>query len=138
MTEQRTNPDDADKSPRPPAKTVGFAHILAAARYSASGLLTALRSEEAFRLEAMAFCVLAPLGWWLGETGVERVLLVGSLVMVLIVELLNTAVENVVDRVGQEYHELSKDAKDAGSAAVFVSIALVCLTWGLILLSPAA
>ncbi|MFM1896492.1 MAG: hypothetical protein RLZZ385_1566 [Pseudomonadota bacterium] len=120
-----------------PEKKVGMARITAAARYSAAGLLSALRSEEAFRQESIAFCVLAPLGWWLGETPVEQVLLIGSLVLVLIVELLNTAVENVVDRVGHEYHELSKDAKDTGSAAVFVSIGLVFLTWGLILLTPA-
>lgn len=118
----------------PPPRKVGLARVLAATRYSIAGLASAFRSEAAFRQESIAFCLLAPLGLWLGETGVERALLVGSLALVLIVELLNTAVENVVDRVGEGYHPLSKDAKDTGSAAVFISIGLVAVTWGLILL----
>lgn len=80
------------------------------------------------------FVVLAPLGIWLGQTGVERTLLVGSLMLVLIVELLNSAVEALVDRIGTERHELSGAAKDLGSAAVFVALMLVVVVWSLILI----
>jgi len=98
-----------------------------------AGLRAAIRHEEALRIELFLFCLLAPLGLWLGHTPVERVLLVGSLLLVLIVELLNSAVEAVVDRVGLEHHELSGRAKDIGSAAVFVALVTVGLTWGMIL-----
>ncbi len=80
------------------------------------------------------FVVLAPLGIWLGQSGVERALLVGSLMLVLIVELLNSAVEALVDRIGSERHELSGVAKDLGSAAVFVALVLVVVVWSLLLI----
>lgn len=80
------------------------------------------------------FVVLAPLGIWLGQSGVERALLVGSLMLVLIVELLNSAVEALVDRFGSERHELSGVAKDLGSAAVFVALVLVVVVWSLVLI----
>ena len=80
------------------------------------------------------FVVLAPLGVWLGQSGVERALLVGSLMLVLIVELLNSAVEALVDRIGSERHELSGVAKDLGSAAVFVALVLVVVVWSLVLI----
>lgn len=80
------------------------------------------------------FVVLAPLGIWLGQSGVERALLVGSLMLVLIVELLNSAVEALVDRIGSERHELSGIAKDLGSAAVFVALVLVVVVWSLLLI----
>ncbi len=80
------------------------------------------------------FVVLAPLGIWLGQSGVERALLVGSLMLVLIVELLNSAVEALVDRIGSERHELSGVAKDLGSAAVFVALVLVVVVWSLVLI----
>ena len=104
-----------------------------AAGYSAAGLAAALRNETAFRQELALFVVLAPLGVWLGHDGVERALLVGSLVLVLIVELLNSAIEAAVNRVGREPHELSGRAKDLGSAAVFVSLLLVVSVWVLVL-----
>lgn len=104
-----------------------------AACYSVSGLKAAIENEAAFRQELALFFVLAPLGLWLGRDGVERSLLVGSLVLVLIVELLNSAVEAVVDRIGKEPHALSGRAKDMGSAAVFVSLVLVVIVWTLIL-----
>lgn len=119
-------------SPPPPKK--GLARLIAATGYSMAGLLAAFRNEEAVRLEVLTFLVLAPLGIWLGETAVEQVLLVGSLVFVIVVELLNTCIETVVDRFGREYHELSRTAKDIGSAAVLVSLGLVVFTWGLLLL----
>jgi diacylglycerol kinase (ATP) len=104
-----------------------------AACYSVSGLKAALENEAAFRQEMALFVLLAPLGLWLGRDGVERSLLIGSLVLVLIVELLNSAVEAVVNRIGEEPHALSGRAKDIGSAAVFVSLVLVVIVWALIL-----
>lgn len=104
-----------------------------AAVYSVSGLMAALVNETAFRQELALFVFLAPLGLWLGRDGVERSLLVGCLVLVLIVELLNSAVEAVVNRIGEEPHALSGRAKDLGSAAVFVSLVLVGIVWTLIL-----
>ncbi len=102
--------------------------------WSIQGLASAWRLESSFRLEVYLFVLLAPLGLWLGESGVERAILVGSLLLVLIVELVNSAVEAVVDRFGSEWHELAKRAKDMGSAAVFLCDINVLLCWGLILL----
>ena len=107
--------------------------IVRAASYSLSGLRAAIDREAAFRQEVVLFLVLAPLGAWLGRTGVERALLLGSLVLVLIVELLNSAIESAVDRVGTARHELAGRAKDMGSAAVFLSLVLVIAVWGLVL-----
>ena len=104
-----------------------------AAGYSVSGLKAALVNEAAFRQEMALFVLLAPLGLWLGRDGVERSLLVGSLVLVLVVELLNSAVEAAVNRIGNEPHELSGRAKDIASAAVFLSLLLVALVWVLVL-----
>lgn len=118
---------------KPPKRKTGFARVFAATRYSVDGLRLALKSETAFRQEFALFLVLAPLGYWLGNSDLERIALVGVLVVVLIVELLNTAVEAVVDRVSADFHELSRQAKDLGSAAVFLSLCLVVFTWSLIL-----
>jgi len=111
----------------------GIVRILRACGYSWRGLAAAWRHEAAFRQEAVLAAVLVPLGAWLGADGVERALLAGSVLLVLVVELLNSAVEAVVDRIGSEPHELSGRAKDLGSAAVFVALAGVVLVWGLIL-----
>src|SRR5688572_595756 len=110
----------------------GPARILKAARWSMQGLRAAWLHESSFRLEVYLFVVLAPLGWWLGQTAVERVLLVGSMLLVLSIELLNSAVEAVIERYGPEFHELAGRAKDMGSAAVFVLMMNVLLTWGAI------
>ena len=107
--------------------------LVAATRYSTHGLTAAFRHEEAFRLEALAAVVLVPLGLWLGEDGTEQALLAGSVVLVLIVELLNSAVEAVVDRVSLDHHVLSKRAKDYGSAAVMLALAAAAGTWLLVL-----
>jgi len=104
-----------------------------AAGYSVSGLKAALANEAAFRQEMALFVLLAPLGLWLGRDGVERSLLVGSLVLVLVVELLNSAVEAAVNRIGNEPHALSGRAKDIASAAVLLSLLLVVLVWVLVL-----
>lgn len=112
----------------------GPARILKAAVWSAQGLSAAWLHESSFRLEVYLFVVLAPLGAWLGETPVERVLLIGSMLLVLSMELLNSAVEAVIERYGPEFHELAGRAKDMGSAAVFVLMLNVLLTWALIVL----
>ncbi|HKJ76949.1 MAG TPA: diacylglycerol kinase [Gammaproteobacteria bacterium] len=111
----------------------GVRHVLKAFGYSLKGLRAAFAHEEAFRLELIAVAVLLPAALWLGAGGVEKALLAGSLLVVLIVELVNSAVEAVVDRVGTESHELSGRAKDVGSAAVFMALVNVAVTWGLVL-----
>ena len=108
-------------------------HLYHAFGWSLNGLKMALRHEEAFRQEVLLFCLLAPIGLWRGENGSERALLVGSLLLVLIVELLNTAVEAVVDRIGPEPHPLAGRAKDMGSAAVFLALLNTVVVWGLVL-----
>jgi diacylglycerol kinase (ATP) len=112
----------------------GLRRILNATRYSFDGLAAALRHEHAFRQELIAVAVLAPLGWVLGAGSTQRALLIGSLIVVLIVELLNAAVEAVVDRVSLERHDLAKRAKDLASAAVMLSIANAAIVWVLVLL----
>jgi diacylglycerol kinase (ATP) len=107
--------------------------ILLATKWSLQGLRCAWLYESSFRLEVYLFAVLGPLGLWLGQTPVERVLLVGSGLLVLSMELLNSAVEAVIERYGAEHHEMSGRAKDMGSAAVFVLMLNVVLTWALIL-----
>ncbi len=113
--------------------TKGLKHIIQAGGYSMKGLKAALLHEEAFRLELMAMVVMVPLAIWLGQSGVEYALLVGSLFVVLLAELINSALEAVVDRVGVEHHELSGRAKDIGSAAVFIALMNVAVVWGFIL-----
>ena len=110
----------------------GPGRIFKATVWSMQGLRAAWLHESSFRLEVYAFAVLGPLGWWLGENGVERALLIGSILLVLSIELLNSAVEAVIGRYGDEFHELSGRAKDMGSAAVFVLMMNVLLVWGLI------
>lgn len=101
--------------------------------WSMQGLRACWQVESSFRLEIYLFAVLGPLALWLGDDGVERALLVGSCLLVLIVEVLNSAVEAVVDRWGAEHHTLAGRAKDMGSAAVFLSDINVLVCWGLIL-----
>jgi diacylglycerol kinase (ATP) len=110
----------------------GLRRVVNATFFSLAGLKTAWQSEAAFRQECLLAAVLIPAGLWLGQDAVQRALLVGSCLLVLIVELLNTAVEYVVDRVGMDHHRLSGQAKDVGSAAVFVSLALTLIVWVLI------
>jgi len=112
----------------------GPRRILMATTWSMQGLRAAWLHESSFRLEVYLFLVLAPLGWWLGETAVERVLLVGSMLLVLSMELLNSAVEAVIERYGPEIHELAGRAKDMGSAAVFLLMVNVVLIWAAIVL----
>ncbi len=111
----------------------GLRRLLNALRWTVLGFRSTYKHEEAFRQEVWLCLVMIPLGLWLGESGVERALLVGPLLLVLIVELMNSAIESVVDRIGTDHHELSGRAKDQGSAAVFVSLMLVALCWVLVL-----
>lgn len=129
-----TEAEDSTETLKPPPTRKGLARLVAAAGYSAAGIRAAFKSEEAVRMEIAAFIVLAPMGLWLGNGAVEKVLLVSCLVFVIVVELLNTGIEKVVDRVGKDYHELSRVAKDIGSAAVFISLGLVIFTWTMLLL----
>jgi diacylglycerol kinase (ATP) len=110
----------------------GFARIGAAAMFSIAGLRAALRHEEAFRQEAAAALLLLPAAFWVGRGALERVVLIGSCLLVLIVELLNSAIEAVVDRISHDHHALSAQAKDMGSAAVLLSLLLAASAWSLI------
>ncbi len=101
--------------------------------WSMQGLRACWQVESSFRLEVYLFLVMAPLAMWLGADGVERALMLGSLMIVLIIEVLNSAVEAVVDRWGAEHHTLAGRAKDMGSAAVFLADMNVLACWGLIL-----
>ncbi|MBP5978633.1 MAG: diacylglycerol kinase [Halomonas sp.] len=110
----------------------GLTHLVHSTRYSWKGLKAAFRNEAAFRQEVGIAAVMLPFAWWISNDPVSWLLLVGSLFFVLIVELLNSAIENVVDRIGTEHHVLSGRAKDIGSAAVMLSLIIAGLTWGLL------
>lgn len=111
----------------------GLARIYAAFLNSMKGFKAAWEGEEAFRQEVYLLAAGAPLALWLGQTGIEKALLLGSVLLVIIVELLNTGIEVVVDRISFERHELSGRAKDIGSAAVFASLVLAGAVWLLVL-----
>ena len=119
--------DETGHLPRRPGR------ILLATRWSLQGLRAAWLHESSFRLEVCLFVVLGPLGWVLGETGVERALLIGSCLLVMAMELMNSSMEAVIERYGAERHELAGRAKDMGSAAVFVLMMNVLVVWALIL-----
>src|SRR5690606_17958185 len=119
--------DETGHLPRRPSR------ILKAAVWSLQGLRAAWLHESSFRLEVYLLVVLAPAALWLGQDGIERALLLGSCLLVLAVELLNSAIEAVIERFGSEHHELSGRAKDMGSAAVCVTMLNVVLVWGLVL-----
>ncbi|GAK84816.1 diacylglycerol kinase [Vibrio ponticus] len=116
-----------------PKSTHGLKRIFNATRYSWQGLVAAFKNEAAFREEILLAAVMLPVAFWLDVTQVERILLIATVVLVLIVELINSAVEAVVDRIGSERHELSGRAKDIGSAAVLLAMLLTAYTWATIL-----
>ncbi len=124
---------EARASVRPGEKPRGLRHVLRAFGNTWLGLVGAWREEEAFRQECLLAAIVIPAGIWLGGSGIARALLVGPMLLILIVELLNSAIEAAVDRIGAERHELSGLAKDLGSAAVFVSFVLLAATWALVL-----
>ncbi len=111
----------------------GPRRIFQAARWSWQGLRAAWLHESSFRLEVYLLILLTPLAVWLGQTPVERALLIGSMLLVLAMELANSAIEAVIERYGSEIHELAGRAKDMGSAAVFMLMMNVLLCWGLVL-----
>ena len=108
----------------------GFRRIYNAFFYSMDGFKAAWENEEAFRQESILALVLIPIAFWLGESSLQISLLIFSVLVVLITELLNTGVEAAIDRIGIERHDLSKRAKDIGSAAVFVSLTALTVVWG--------
>ncbi|HEX5161706.1 MAG TPA: diacylglycerol kinase [Steroidobacteraceae bacterium] len=114
-------------------KPTGISRILKAMRVSWQGLAGAFREEAAFRQELALAVVVIPLGLWLGHDGVERALLIAPMFLVLVVELINSAIEATIDRIGIERHKLSGLAKDIGSAAVLMSLLLLAVVWLLIL-----
>ena len=116
------------------SKPTGPRRVLHAFVHGAKGFNGAFREEAAFRQELLLSLVVIPLGLWLGRSGVERALLIAPLLVILIVELLNSAIEATVDRIGLERHHLSGLAKDIGSAAVMLSFLLLGVVWLLVLL----
>lgn len=120
-----TSPDKGHK---------GLRRLWRAFFHSMNGFKACFRTEEAFRQELVLALVLIPLGIYLGQSGIERLLLCASIMFVLLVELLNTAIERAIDRISFEKHELSKEAKDMGSAAVLLSLAICAFTWAVILI----
>jgi diacylglycerol kinase (ATP) len=114
------------------AKESALGHIVNALIWSAAGVKTAWQNELAFRIESITIMIMLPVGVWLGRSAAERALLVASCLLILITELLNSAIESVVDRIGMERHELSGRAKDMGSAAAFFSMLTAAIVWGLI------
>ena len=112
----------------------GLTRLINALGYSRDGLRAAWQNEAAFREETLLALIAIPLGLWLGQDGVERALLVGSILFILIIEILNSAVEAVVDKASPEQHELAKRAKDMGSAAVLLSLINAAVVWGCVLL----
>jgi len=111
----------------------GLKRVINAAGFSWQGFKATYKHEEAFRQEFILAVLLTPLGYFLSETKLEFIALIGVLFLVLIVEVLNSAIESVVDRVGEEYHELSGRAKDQGSLAVLLSIIFAVLVWLVVL-----
>lgn len=111
----------------------GLKRIVSALRYSIDGLRSAWRHEHAFRQEMLVFVVGTVVALALPVSAFQRLVLIGVLVLVLIVELINSALEAVVDRISLERHPLSKNAKDLGSAAVLLTCALACATWAVVL-----
>ena len=128
-----SNPHVTTDEPVNPQKhRKGLSRVWHALGYSVAGLRAGWH-EVAFRQEAIASIVLVPAAFWLGQTWVETVLLAGTVILIMIVELLNTGIETAIDRIGPEWHDLSKRAKDMGSAAVLLSLLLCAGTWALAL-----
>jgi diacylglycerol kinase (ATP) len=122
----------SETSPTPRNK--GLKRIVNAFFHSSNGLKTCFQKEEAFRQEIFLAIILIPLALWIGDDTVEKLLLIGSVFLVLITEILNSAVERAIDRISFERHELSKEAKDMGSAAVMLSVMLAVIVWAAIIL----
>lgn len=116
-----------------PERHTGLRRLFHASIYSYNGMKAAFRTEEAFRQELIGSLIFIPLGLYIGDGAAEKILLAGSILLILIVEILNTAVERAIDRISFDRHELSKEAKDMGSAAVLLTLLLAGMTWCVIL-----
>ncbi|CAQ86016.1 MULTISPECIES: diacylglycerol kinase [Photorhabdus] len=114
-------------------QSVGLTRIIKATRYSVKGIKAAWQHEAAFREEIIVAVLAVIVAFYLDISVIERILLIGSVMLVVIVEILNSAIEAIVDRIGSEFHELSGRAKDMGSAAVFLTIILALVVWSVIL-----
>lgn len=114
-------------------KTTGLTHLINSTKYSLQGLRSAFKNEAAFRHEVLLGIILVPLAFILASNKIELILMIGAYLIVLIAELLNSAVECAIDRIGTERHELSGRAKDQGSAAVFVALVNLTMVWAAVL-----
>ena len=128
-----TDPVTHETSPH--KGTTGFRRVRNAFFYSMAGFSAAYKNEDAFRQEVLLALILVPLAFFLPVSGIGRAIMIGSILLVLMVELLNSAIEATVDRISIEHHALAKQAKDIGSAAVFVALANVAIVWTLVLLN---
>ncbi|RKT27647.1 diacylglycerol kinase (ATP) [Paraburkholderia sp. RAU2J] len=126
-----SNPTESP-APRAPVKRSGPLRALFALRHSCDGIVAALREESAFRQEAALAAILVPAALLMPVSAIERVLLIVSVLLVLLVELLNSSIEAAIDRISLERHELSKRAKDCGSAAVTIALLICAVTWGVL------
>jgi len=115
-------------------KTTGLKHVIEALHYTAAGFKAAYKNEVAIRQEVIVFSILIPAAFWVGRSAAEIVLLIGCCFIVFAMEIINAAVETVVDRIGLERHELSGRAKDLASAAVYVTWANLVMTWVIIII----
>ncbi len=120
-------------SPSKPKNNTGLKRLYNAFFFSIDGFKACFRTEQAFRQEIYLSLVALPLAFWFGHTAIERVLLITSILLILMAEMLNTAIERVVDRISLERHALSKDAKDIGSAIVLLALINAIITWVLII-----
>ncbi len=111
----------------------GLRRLLNAFGYSMAGIKAAYKNEDAFRQEVLMAIVMIPLAIYLGETGLEKAIMIASVLLVIIVELLNSSIEATVDRISLENHNLAKRAKDIGSAAVLISLVNLAVVWGLLI-----
>ena len=127
-----TDPVTHETSPNK-GKT-GLTRVRNAFFYSMAGFSAAYKNEDAFRQEVLLALILIPLAFFLPVSGVGRAIMIGSILLALMIELLNSAIEATVDRISIEHHSLAKQAKDIGSAAVFVALANVAIVWTLVLL----
>lgn len=127
-------PSPSNKGESPFKGKTGITRLINALRYSLDGLRAAYRHEDAFRQEIWLAAVMIPLALYLPASAIGKALMIGSILLVLIVELLNSAIEATVDRVSLERHRLAKRAKDIGSAAVLIALINVVVTWSLVLL----
>lgn len=132
---ENSNSESSAHQESPFKGKTGLRRLMNAFGYSLAGFRAAFKHEDAFRQEVYLAVVLIPLALYLEHDALHRVLMIGSILLVMIVELMNSAVEAVVDRVSLERHELAKRAKDIGSAAVFVALTNLAVVWGLILLT---